>query len=121
MKHKQKVYKEPTWFGHGEVEEARTPLSSFSEDELIRSVRMDLRFQANSNDFRDEIPEFEGKLDPDEFLEWTHTIKRVFELKDILDDKKVKLVALSLRKYVSLWWTNLCPKRKRNRKSKIRT
>jgi len=30
-------------------------------------------------------------------------------------------VALRLRKYASLWWTNLCAKRVRKRKSKIKT
>jgi len=29
----------------------------------------------NSNDFKVEIPEFEGKRDPDEFLEWLHTVE----------------------------------------------
>jgi len=50
-----------------------------------------------------------------------HTIERVFEYKDIPDDKKVKLGARRLTKYASLWWTNLCAQRVRNRKSKIRT
>ena len=50
----------------------------------------------NSNDFKVEIPEFEGKLNPDEFLEWLHIIKRIFYYKDIPDEKKVKLVALRL-------------------------
>ena len=77
--------------------------------------------QANNNDFRVEVPEFEGKLDPEEFIDWLHTVERVFEYKDIPDDKKVKLVAIRLRKYASLWWTNLNAKRLRERKSRIRT
>jgi len=42
-------------------------------------------------------------LDPDEFLEWLHTVERVFDYKDIPDDKKVKLVSLRLQRYASLW------------------
>ena len=68
-----------------------------------------------------EVPEFEGKLDPEEFLDWLRTIERGFEYKDISDDKKVNIVASRLRKYASLWWTNLNAKRLRERKSKIRT
>jgi len=68
-----------------------------------------------------EVPEFEGKLDLEEFLDWLHTVERVFEYKDVPEDKKVKSVALRLRKYASLWWTNLCAKRVRERKAKIRT
>jgi len=47
--------------------------------------------------------------------------ERIFEYKEVLEDKKVKLVALMLRKYAFLWWSNLCTKRVRNRESKIRT
>jgi len=50
-----------------------------------------------------------------------HTVERIFEYDEVPEDKKVKLVALRLRNYASLWWTNLCAKRVRNRKSKIRT
>ena len=42
------------------------------------------------------------RLHPDEFLEWLHLMERVFDYKKILKDKKVKLVALRLRKYASL-------------------
>jgi len=84
-------------------------------------ARGEPRFQANTDDLRVKVPEFEGKLDPEEFHDWLHTVEKVFDYKDIHDDKKVKLVALRLRKYASLWWTNLNAKRLRERKSKIRT
>jgi len=50
-----------------------------------------------------------------------HIVARVFDYKYIPEDKKVKLVALRLRKYAFLWWINLCAKRAKKRKSKIRT
>ena len=68
----------------------------------MRMARPEPRFQANSNDFRVKIPEFEGELDPEEFLDWLHIVKRVFKYKEVLENKKVKLVALRLRKYASL-------------------
>jgi len=48
-------------------------------------------------------------------------VERIFEFKEIPEDKKVKIVALRLRKYASLWWTNLNAKRTKERKSKIVT
>jgi len=66
-----------------------------------------------------EVPEFEGKLDVDEFLEWLHTFERVFDYKEIPEDKKVKIFTLTLRKYSCLWSTNLCAKRVRKRKDKV--
>nr|GEW60037.1 reverse transcriptase domain-containing protein [Tanacetum cinerariifolium] len=32
---------------------------------------------------RIEIPEFEGKLQPDDFLDWIQTVERIFDLRDI--------------------------------------
>ena len=60
-------------------------------------------------------------MDPDDFLEWLQTVERVFEYKEIPDEQKVKVIALKLRKYASLWWTNLLAKRARQGKGKIRT
>jgi len=68
-----------------------------------------------------DIPEFEGQLDPDSFLDWLRTVERVFDYKDVPDEKKVKLVALKLRKYASIWWANLVAKRARKDKAKIRS
>jgi len=96
---------------------------SVNEEEEPRTLVHAKRptFNVSSNDFRVDIPEFEGKLNPEEFRDWLSTVERVFEYKDVPKDKKVKLVALKLRKYASLWWTNLCANRVRNRKEKIRT
>jgi len=49
-------------------------------------------------------------LDPDSFLDWLRTAERVFDDKDVPDEKKVKLVALQLRKYASIWWLTWWPK-----------
>jgi len=46
--------------------------------------------------------------------------KRVLDYKDILDEKKVKIVAVKLRKYASIWWANLVANRARKGKGKIR-
>ena len=56
--------------------------SSSSDDGIsIRSTRP--RREAHL-DFRVDIPEFEGQLDPDHFLDWLETVERVFEYKDCL-------------------------------------
>jgi len=62
-------------------------------------------------DFKVEIRKFEYQVNLDEFIDWMNTVKRVFEYKDVSDDKKVKLVALKLCKYVSNWWSNVLFKR----------
>ena len=44
-------------------------VDSSSEEEPTRMTRGEPQFQANSNDFKVEVPKFEGKLHPKEFLE----------------------------------------------------
>ncbi|VFQ95156.1 unnamed protein product [Cuscuta campestris] len=73
------------------------------------------------SDFKVDIPTFEGKNDPNEFLEWLETVERVFDFKDVSHKKKVKIVALKFRKYASTWWTNTCTKRRRNDKEPVST
>nr|GEY50850.1 reverse transcriptase domain-containing protein [Tanacetum cinerariifolium] len=49
-----------------------------------------------------EIPEFVGKAHPDDFIDWLSTVERIFDLRDIFEKLKVKLVAIKLRKSASL-------------------
>ncbi|GJR23290.1 reverse transcriptase domain-containing protein [Tanacetum coccineum] len=37
-----------------------------------------------------DIPVFEGKPHPDEFIDWLHTVERVFDIKNLSDEQKVK-------------------------------
>ena len=111
LKQKQQGNEEPLQFDSKRQEQVFWTSDSSSEYEPLRMTRTDSRIRATLKDFKVEVPEFEGKLDPEEFLDWRHMVERVFEYKDIPEEKKVKLVALRLRKYASLWWTNLCAKR----------
>ena len=84
-----------------------------SDEDLERRPRRSRKGKQLTLDFKVEIPEFDGQLNPDEFVEWMNTVERVFEYKDVSDDKKVKLVALKLRRYASIWWSNVLAKRAR--------
>jgi len=63
-------------------------MDSSSEDEPLRTPRLDPQIQATSNDLKVKIVEFKGKLDPKEFLDWLHTVERVFEYKDIVEERR---------------------------------
>ena len=120
---KQKLIQSPSGSVLGEGSEAEGHSRELpSEEKASRCSRRERRPTiTNFNDFKVEIPEFKGKLNPDKFLEWLHTVEWILEYKEIPDDKKVRLVALRLCKYALLWWTNLCVKQVRNHKDKIRT
>ncbi|XP_071714018.1 uncharacterized protein [Rutidosis leptorrhynchoides] len=68
-----------------------------------------------------EIPEFTGTMHPDDFLDWLSTVERVFDIKDIPEKLKVKLVAIKLRKHASLWWEHVRRDRASALKSKVET
>jgi len=77
LKQKQKLQEDSEQIGAncGSEEEASNALS-FSEDDVpFERTRRRPRPTFNSNDFKVEIPEFEGKLDPDEILEWLQTVE----------------------------------------------
>ena len=73
------------------------------------------------NDFKVDIPKFEGKLDLDKFLDWLQAVERVLDYKEILDEKNVKLVAVNLRKYASTWWANVLSKRAKKGSGKVKS
>ncbi|GJT29108.1 hypothetical protein Tco_0909383 [Tanacetum coccineum] len=62
------------------------------------SVNKEGNGSRHSNDIKVDIPEYDGKLDPDEFVEWLRTVELVFDYKQTTEDNKVKIVALKLRK-----------------------
>jgi len=77
-------------------EEERYPHESSSEEG--ERGRPFWSSEGDNLDFKVDIPTFEGHLDPNIFLDWLRMDERIFDYKDIPNDKKVKLVALKLHK-----------------------
>nr|GEU60052.1 hypothetical protein [Tanacetum cinerariifolium] len=72
-------------------------------------------------DLKADIHVFEGKIQPDEFIDWLNTVERIFDYQDVPEDVKVKIVAIKLKRHASVWWEQLKLRRARENKSKIRT
>ncbi|PKI77047.1 hypothetical protein CRG98_002550, partial [Punica granatum] len=53
---------------------------------------------------RTDILEFQGGLQPEEFLDWLATVEEVLEFNGVPGTKRVQLVATQLRGRVSTWW-----------------
>ena len=68
-----------------------------------------------------DIPDFEGKMQPDDFIDWLTTVEQIFDFKDVLENRKVKVVAIKLRKYASIWWEHLKRQREREGRECITT
>ena len=97
----------------------RAPLGE--SDERGRGGRPFNNDTARYFDMKVDIPEFEGKIRPDEFIDWLNSVERIFDYKEVPDEKKVKIVAIKLKKHASAWWEQLRVRRERLGKPKIRT
>ena len=70
VKQKQHILESPTGSNLDEVSEDKSQHSEYEEDEPRKSIHARRpSFNTNSNDFRVNVPEFEGKLDLEEFLD----------------------------------------------------
>ncbi|XP_040957908.1 uncharacterized protein [Gossypium hirsutum] len=67
------------------------------------------------------IPPFQGKNDPESYLEWEKKMELVFECHNYSENKKVKLAAIEFSDYVIVWWDQLVTSRRRNRERPIST
>uniref|UniRef100_A0A2N9GVR3 Retrotransposon gag domain-containing protein n=1 Tax=Fagus sylvatica TaxID=28930 RepID=A0A2N9GVR3_FAGSY len=74
-----------------------------------------------SFDMKVDIPDFEGKMQPDDFIDWLTTVERIFDFKDVPENRKVKVVAIKLRKHASIWWEHLKRQREREGRERITT
>ncbi|GKE74509.1 hypothetical protein Tco_1536550, partial [Tanacetum coccineum] len=89
---------------NGEEEYVNPFGSSFASDSSHSSHQHRReRSSRHDFDFKVDIPEFDGKIQPDEFLYRLHTVEKVFDFKEVSEDQKVKLVAIKLRKHAGLW------------------
>ncbi|GJY96475.1 RNA-directed DNA polymerase [Tanacetum coccineum] len=53
-----------------------------------------------------------GKVHPNDFIDWLSMVERVFDVRDIPEKLKVKLVAIKLRQHASLWWDRVTKRRR---------
>ncbi|KAH7836443.1 hypothetical protein Vadar_001255 [Vaccinium darrowii] len=81
---------------------------------------------ADNRDFRPwesglriDLPEFQGGLTPEEFLDWVAAMDEVLEFKQVPEDKRVLLVATRFRGRAAAWWQQLKQTRMRQGKDKI--
>jgi hypothetical protein len=59
------------------------------------------------NGFKLNISEFQGDLQPEEFMDWVLAVEEVFEFNGVLDERRVSLVVHTLRGRVAAWWQQL--------------
>uniref|UniRef100_A0A2N9F1F1 RNA-directed DNA polymerase n=1 Tax=Fagus sylvatica TaxID=28930 RepID=A0A2N9F1F1_FAGSY len=68
-----------------------------------------------------KIPSFQGKNDPEAYLEWEKKVELIFEYHNYSEKKKVKLVVIEFTDYAIIWWDQLVMNRRRNHERAIET
>ncbi|GKV43149.1 hypothetical protein SLEP1_g50481 [Rubroshorea leprosula] len=68
-----------------------------------------------------KIPPFQGKNDPNLYLEWEKKVELVFDCHNYSEEKKVKLAAVEFTDYTVVWWDQLVLSRHRNREHTVDT
>lgn len=69
--------------------------------------------------FKVEIPQFDGSLKPEEFIDWLSQVEEILEFKEVPEGRRVALVTIRLHGRAQAWWQQLKQTRVRHGKEKI--
>ena len=61
----------------------------------------------NLGNIKMKIPSFQGKNDPEAYLEWERKVELVFDCHHYSENKKVKLAVIEFSDYAIVWWDQL--------------
>jgi hypothetical protein len=75
----------------------------------------------NLGSIKMKIPSFQGRTDPEVYLEWEKKIDLVFDCHNYSEEKKVKLAVIEFTDYAIIWWDQLMTNRRRNNERPVET
>ena len=75
----------------------------------------------NLGNIKMKIPSFQGKNDPEAYLEWERKVELVFDCHNYSENKKVKLSIIKFSNYAIVWWDQLVLNKRRNREPAVET
>ena len=75
----------------------------------------------NLGSIKMKIPSFQGKNDPEVYLEWERKVEMVFDCHNYSENKKVKLAIIEFSDHVIVWRDQLVLNKRRNREPAVET
>uniref|UniRef100_A0A2N9I8I3 Integrase catalytic domain-containing protein n=1 Tax=Fagus sylvatica TaxID=28930 RepID=A0A2N9I8I3_FAGSY len=75
----------------------------------------------NLGSIKMKIPSFQGRTDPEVYLEWEKKIDLVFDCHNYSEEKKVKLAVIEFTDYAIILWDQLVTNRRRNNERPVET
>ncbi|XP_012435440.1 uncharacterized protein LOC105762068 [Gossypium raimondii] len=91
------------------------------EEQQNRGQRVQRREDDDLKNIKLSIPPFQGKSNPEAYLEWEKKIELVFDCHNYSENKKVKLAAIEFSDYSMIWWDQFTTSRRRNGQRPITT
>ncbi|XP_052173757.1 uncharacterized protein LOC127789046 [Diospyros lotus] len=85
------------------------------------ATRQRNREDGNLGNIKMKIPSFQGRNDPEAYLEWEKKIEMIFECHNYSEAKKVKLAVIEFTDYAIIWWDQLVLSRRRNGERPVAT
>ena len=68
-----------------------------------------------------QVPPFEGKTDPDAYLEWEKKVELMFNCNDYTEEQQIKLAVMAFSEYAIIWWDQITTSRRRSGDIEITT
>ncbi|KAL2457248.1 CCHC-type domain-containing protein [Abeliophyllum distichum] len=75
----------------------------------------------NFGNIKMKIPSFQGKNNPNAYLEWEMRMELIFDCHNYSEEKKVKLAVIEFTEYAIMWWDQLVTSRRRNHERPVDT
>ena len=88
---------------YGQIREVRN-----RDDNKLGSIKM-------------KVPSFQGRNDPEAYLEWERKMEFVFDCHNYSEMKKLKLAVIEFSDYAIVWWDQLVMNRRRYRERPVET
>ncbi|XP_071933758.1 uncharacterized protein [Coffea arabica] len=85
---------------HEAYEQRRPKRNTRANGDAIKGIKM-------------QIPPFQGKSDPDTYLEWESRVELVFGCNDYTDAQKLRLAVVEFTDYAIVWWEQVVTSRRR--------
>jgi len=101
--------RQPRRWEHRRSTRSFTQYGSHEEDEDWRMNQFDERCQHQHHPSKIsfpyvKLPSFSGESDPNLYLGWEAKVEKIFNVHEVQEDQKVKLVSLEFLDYVMQWW-----------------
>jgi hypothetical protein len=86
----------------------------FGQREIFRSVGGHADLDGDLDAIKLKIPSFQGKNDPEAYLEWEKKVDWIFDCHNYSEAKKVKLIVIEFTDYALIWWDQNVISRRRS-------